>query len=69
MIYIIGGVVLAVIAGLWVFGYRMRRAGEDSMAAKVTEKSAETLKNMDAAAAKAPKTKDELVKRLREGGL
>lgn len=68
MIYALIGFGGLAIAAVWLLAYRMRRAGEDSMAAKVTAKTADVLVKQDAAAAKAPKTKDELVDRLRRGG-
>ena len=68
MIYALTGFGVLFIAALWVLVYRSRRAGEDSMSAKVTEKTAEVLQKQDAAAAGAAKTKDELIDRLRRGG-
>jgi uncharacterized membrane protein len=57
------------IAGAWVALYRARKAGEDRISARVTEKTVDVLRKQDAAAAKSPKTKDGLVERLRKGGL
>jgi hypothetical protein len=67
-IWIIGAIVLAVVGGLWAFGYRARKAGEAAMSAKVAQETADTLRRQDKAAAEAPKTKDELIDRLRRGG-
>jgi hypothetical protein len=38
------------------------------MSAKVAQETADTLRRQDKAAAEAPKTKDELIDRLRRGG-
>lgn len=56
------------IAGAWVALYRARKAGEDRISARVTEKTVDILRAQDRAAAKSPKTKDELIDRLRRGG-
>lgn len=68
MIYALTGFGVLAIAAVWFLAYRMRRAGEDSMSAKVTEKTADVLRDMDKAGAEAAKTKDELIERLRKGG-
>lgn len=68
MTYALVGFGALAIAAIWFLAYRMRRAGEDSMAAKVTKETADVLAKQDQAAAQAPKTKDELVDRLRKGG-
>jgi hypothetical protein len=64
----IGIVILAVIAGLWAWTRRIRKAGEDSVRAGVAKETADILRKQDKAAAEAPKTKDELIDRLRRGG-
>jgi hypothetical protein len=68
MIYALLGFGGLVIAAVWLLAYRMRRAGEAAMSAKVSEKTVEVLQAQDKAAAEAPKTKDELIDRLRRGG-
>jgi hypothetical protein len=64
----IGVVILAVIAGLWAWTRRIRKAGEDSVRAEVAIETVDVMKRQDKAAAEAPKTKDALVDRLRKGG-
>jgi hypothetical protein len=68
MIYALTGFGVLAIAAIWFLAYRMRRAGEDSMAAKVTKTTADVLVKQDKAAAGAAKTKDELIERLRKSG-
>jgi hypothetical protein len=68
MLYALLGFGALTIAAVWLLAYRMRRAGEAAMSAKVSEKTADTLRRQDRAAAEAPKTKDELIDRLRKGG-
>ena len=65
MVYALTGFGVLFIAALWVLVYRSRRAGEDSMAAAVTEKTAEVLAKQDKAGAEAAKTKDELIARMK----
>lgn len=67
-LYVIGGIVLAVVGGLWLFGYRQRKAGEDSVRAETAIETVDVMKRQDKAAAEAPKTKDALVDRLQKGG-
>lgn len=69
MVYMLVGFGVLLIGALWVFAWRMRRAGEDGMSAKVTAATVDVLRKQSTAAAEAPKTKDELIDRLRKGGL
>lgn len=59
---------LAVIAGLWMFGLRMRQAGESKVEAEVAKGTVDVLKRMDETGAKGPHTEEDVVDRLRRGG-
>jgi hypothetical protein len=65
----IGVVILAVIAGLWAWTRRIRKAGEDSVRAGVTAKTAEVAQKQGEAIASAPDSKADIIDRLREKGL
>lgn len=67
-LYVVGGVILLVVGVIAAAYIKGRGAGQDSMSAKVTEKTAEVLRQQDKAGAGAAKTKDELIDRLRKGG-
>lgn len=62
----IGVVILAIIAGLWAFGRRERRAGQDEVRADVAVEVVDTMKAQDKAAAEAKS--EAVVDRLRKGG-
>jgi len=64
----IGVVILAVIAGLWAWTRRIRKAGEDSVRAGIAVDSAEISKKQAQAQADAPRSKDAVIDRLRNGG-
>jgi uncharacterized protein YggE len=65
----IGVVVLAVIAGLWMFARRARQGGEAKVVADVATAAVEVVTDMADAQANAPQGKADVVKRLRENGL
>lgn len=65
-LYIVGAVALAIIAGLWVFGLRLRQAGENKVRAEVAVETSEVQQKMDAAGAQA--SSENVVDRLRKGG-
>lgn len=66
MWYLIGVVVLAIIAGLWALGRRERKAGQDEVRAEVAVETVDTVKAQDKAGAEA--RGEEVVDRLRRGG-
>lgn len=67
MVYALSGFGILLIVGLWVFGYRLRKAGETAFSAKVAEKTSDILRKEEEAAAAAAKTDDALLQRLDEG--
>ena len=67
-LYAIGVVVLAIIAGVWVLGRKLRRAGQDEVRADVATETVEVLQDMADAAANAPTGKPAILDRLRNGG-
>jgi hypothetical protein len=64
----IGVVILAVIAGLWAWTRRARKAGEDSVRAEIAVDGAEISQKQADAQANAPRSKDAIIDRLRNGG-
>jgi hypothetical protein len=62
----IGIVVLAIIAGLWMFARRARQGGEAKVVADVATATVGTMKKQDKAAADA--AAEDTVDRLRRGG-
>ena len=64
----IGVVVLAVIAGLWAWTRRARKAGEDRVRAEIAIDTAGVAQKQAEAQANAPRSKDAIIDRLRNGG-
>lgn len=67
-LYAVGAVILAIIAGVWVLGRKLRRAGQDEVRAEVAENAVDNLRRQADAAANAPTTKPAIIARLRKGG-
>ena len=67
-LYIVGAVALAIIAGLWVFGLRLRQAGENKVRAEVAVKTVDVQAAQQKAAVNAPEGKTAIIDRLRNGG-
>ena len=69
MIYAIGAIVLAIIAGVWMLGRKLRRAGQDEVRAEIAVSTVKVQSDMAEAQVNAPTGKTATVKRLREKGL
>jgi len=52
-LYAVGIVILAIIAGVWMLGRKLRRAGQDEVRAEVAVETVDTMKAQDKAAAEA----------------
>lgn len=66
---VVAAVILAVIAAVWAFGRRERKAGQDEVRADVAVQTVDTVQKSAAAQANAPKSKSDVVDRLRGKGL
>ena len=65
-VYAVGIVILAIIAGVWMLGRKLRRAGQDEVRAEVAVETVDAMKAQDKAGAEA--RGEEVVDRLRRGG-
>jgi crotonobetainyl-CoA:carnitine CoA-transferase CaiB-like acyl-CoA transferase len=66
-LYMIAGIVAAVIAALWTLYRRARQGGEAKVVADVATAAVDTMKKQDQAAAKADPTRAGVKKSLEEG--
>lgn len=67
MVYAIGAIVVGFLGFLIWFAIRERRAGAVTEQAKVATKTVETMKRQDEAAAKAPRSRDQVLDALEKG--
>ncbi len=69
-LYVVGGIILVLVAALWMFARRMRQSGEATVIAEVAVETVKVTQAMAEAQANAPSNKQEVLDRLRtEGGL
>lgn len=68
MIYALIGLAVLIIGGLFVFGMRLRQAGENKVRAEVAVKTVDVQAAQQKAAVNAPEGKSAIIDRLRNGG-
>lgn len=68
MIYALIGLAVLIIGGLFMFGMRLRQAGENKVRAEVAVKTVDVQAAQQKAAVNAPEGKSAVIDRLRNGG-
>jgi len=67
-LYAIGAIILTVVGVIVLAYFKGRSSGRDSIAADVASKTADVTQKQAQAQADAPRSKDAIIDRLREGG-
>ncbi len=65
-LYVVGGIILVLVAALWMFARRMRQSGEATVIAEVATEAVKVQDKMNQAAAEAEG--QSVVDSLRQGG-